>query len=234
MQQEVAKLAFEVPDTLSAVTEATGLTTQTSDWFSEASARGALAAPAVVQEVFSNEMITDRFNSDIIEISDTESVVVRVVDHKDATTQPLAEVTEQVRQALTVERAQELALQRADAIATALRAGEATDAELTEVSQVTRQTSEFPRMVVQTLFGMAAPAADSMNVETVTLSNGDIAVVRLDSVSAGAVDAEQSVQLQEQLMNNYSQEVYSAVINSLRNDAEIEVLLNQNSAAAEQ
>lgn len=228
LQQEVAKLAFEVPDTFSAVTEATGLTAQTSDWFSEGSARGALAAPAVVQEVFSNEMITDRFNSDIIEISDTESVVVRVVDHKDATTQPLSEVTDQVRQALTVERAQELALQRADAIATAVRSGEATDAEFTEVSNATRQSSEYPRMVVQTLFGMAAPAADSSNIDTVTLENGDIAVVRLDSVSAGQVDAEQSVQLQEQLLNNYSQEVYSAVINALRGDAEIEMLLNQS------
>lgn len=227
LQQDVTELTFEIPDTFAPVTEDLGIEVQRTDWFSRENAPAVMRSPAVLAEVFSADLIAEQLNSDLIEISDTESVVVRVIDHKPASTQPLSEVREQVAENVRREEAQELALQAADEVLTQVRTGEPVNSvEFTPVTEVSRQTTGLPRAVVQSLFSMAAPAEGSVNVDTATTASGNVVVVVLSSVSEGSVDPARTTQLQEQLKNNYMQQMYQAVIEALRSDAEIEILLN--------
>ncbi|CAB0149559.1 Peptidyl-prolyl cis-trans isomerase D [Pseudidiomarina piscicola] len=229
LQQDVTELTFEVPDTFAPVTEDLGIQARETDWFSRNAAPGALSSPVVITEVFSNDLINEGLNSDLIEISDTESVVVRVVDHKAAATKPLADVREQVVENVRLEQAQELALQAADELLTQVREQQSVTAvEFTELSEVSRQTTDHPRAVVQRLFDMAAPAAGQVSVDTATTSNGDVAIVVLEAVTEGNVDAARTAQLQEQLKNSYMQQSYQGVIEALRADAEIELRLNSS------
>ncbi|HET8816934.1 MAG TPA: peptidylprolyl isomerase [Pseudidiomarina sp.] len=223
LQQNIAEASFEMPDTLQPAVEGTQLTVRTSDWFNRNTAPTALDHPAVLQKVFDNDFIAEGLNSDLIETSDTESVVVRVLEHRPATTRPLEEVRATVETQLRRERAQAAAMERAQALAEELRAGEA-NVELTALDAIDRRTDQHPRAVVQALFDMAAPAADTMSVTTATLSNGNVAVIQLSDVTAGQPDAELAASLQEQLETSNSQQLYMAFIEGLRAEADIELV----------
>ncbi|PTB85014.1 peptidylprolyl isomerase [Pseudidiomarina aestuarii] len=223
LQQGVAEASFEMPDTLQPAVEGTQLTVRTSDWFNRDTAPSALNHPAVLQQVFNNEFIAEGLNSDLIETSDTESVVVRVLEHRPASTRALDEVRDTVTTQLRRERAQAAATEQAEAIAEQLRAGEAS-VELTVLDAVDRRTDEHPRAIVQALFNMAAPAEGTTAVTTATLNNGNVAVVQLSQVMAGEPDAELATSLQEQLETSNSQQLYMAFIEGLRAEAEIEMV----------
>lgn len=226
LQQQVAEQAFEIPDTFAPIAEDTELTVRSSEWFSRNNPPTALGHPAVLAQVFDADFIGERLNSDLIEISDTESLVVRVTDYQMQTTTPLAEVREQVEQAVRQEQAQELARAAATELELQLVQGDAV--ELQMISAATRQSTSYPAAVIQQLFELDAPASDTSSMATTTLANGDIALVQLRQVTAGEVDAELNTQLQEQLVNNYTQQTYAGFVSALRSDAEIEVLLNQS------
>ncbi|RUO41445.1 peptidylprolyl isomerase [Pseudidiomarina aestuarii] len=225
LQQGVAEASFEMPDTLQPAVEGTQLTVRTSDWFNRNNAPSALNHPAVLQQVFDNDFIAEGLNSDLIETSDTESVVVRVLEHRPASTRALDDVRDTVTTQLRRERAQVAASEQAEAIAEQLRAGEAS-VELTLLDAVNRRTDEHPRAIVQALFDMAAPAAGATTVTTATLNNGNVAVVQLREVIAGEPDAELATSLQEQLETSNSQQLYMAFVEGLRADAEIEIVRN--------
>lgn len=230
LQQEVSELAFEVPDTFEPITEELGLRAQESDFFSRNNAPAPLNSPAALAELFSEVLIEEQLNSEIIEVNDTTSVVVRVLGHKEETTQALDEVRDQVVENVRREQAQQLAQDAADALVAQIEAGEADATAFTTLENVSRQTAEHPRGVTQLLFAMSVPASDSVAVDTVSLANGNIAVVALRGMQAGEVSAAQAAQLQDQLQNNVMDETYRAIIQALRADAEIEILLNSGQA----
>lgn len=229
LQQQVAELTFEVPDTFGPVTEDLGLQVKETEFFSRNTAPAPLDSPAVLEPVFNGQLISEQLNSELIEVTDTESVVVRVLGHEPASTQSLDEVRAQVTEQVRRERAQLMAEERAAEIVAQLQADEATGVDFMALDNISRQSSGHPRAVVQKLFSLSAPAADALTVETAQLSNGSVAVVALSDVQSGSVDEAQSAQLQEQLVNSYMQESYQAVVSSLRADAEIQILLDKPS-----
>ncbi|WP_258807179.1 SurA N-terminal domain-containing protein [Pseudidiomarina sp. CB1] len=227
LQQQVSELTFEIPDTFAPVTEDLGLQVQETEFFSRNSAPAPLDSPAVLEPVFNGQLIREQLNSELIEVSDTESVVVRVLGHEPASTQSLDEVRAQVTEQVRRERAQVMAEERAAEVVAQLQADEATGIDFVALDNVSRQAAAHPRAVVQKLFNLRAPAAGAVTVDTVNLSSGNVAVVALTGVQAGTVDEAQSAQLQDQLVNSYMQESYQAVVSALRADAEIEILLNK-------
>ena len=225
VQQSAAQLAFEIPDSFAELAEQTGLTVQTSGWISTANAPAALRHPAVQQQLFNQQFIAEGLNSDLIETGDTTAVVVRVLDYQAAATKPLDDVRDTVVAAVIKEQAQQLAQADAQAIQAQLKAGEAIAQQLVYMSAVTRRSSEYPRAVISALFELSAPTSGTSQITTTTVTNGDIAVVQLTEVSAGAVDQSTLVQTQEQFINSVTQSMYAAFIEALRADAEIEIKL---------
>lgn len=234
LQQQVSELAFDIPDTLKPVAEETGLAARESDWFSRNNAPSALNHPAALQLVFNRDFIDERLNSDLIEVNDKQAVVVRVVDFKAASTKPLEDVRAQVLDNLRTEKAQAAARDDAEAIAAKLRAGEPVQVALTSIDAVDRRASDVPRAVLQSLFEQAVPAADAVQVEVTELTNGDLAIVQLTEVMDGEVDETMQAQMADQLMNSYTQQSYGAFIEALREQADIEVLLDSSGNIREQ
>ncbi|MRJ41083.1 MULTISPECIES: peptidylprolyl isomerase [Idiomarina] len=227
-QQKVAELAFEMPDTLQPVADEVGLQVRNSDWFNRQTAPSALNHPAVLQQVFGDTLLQERLNSDLIEVNDTQSVVVRVTDYRAASIKSLDEVREQVVSNLQQEKAQQLARADAEAVIAALRAGE-TVSDLTELAAIDRRNADLPRAVVQSLFEQAAPAAGAVQADVVEMNNGGLALVQLTSVSAGDVDEATQQQMQEQLENSFAQQSYEAFLSALRDQGDVEITLTSSS-----
>jgi len=227
-QQKVAELAFEMPDTLQPVADEVGLQVRNSDWFNRQTAPSALNHPAVLQQVFGDTLLQERLNSDLIEVNDTQSVVVRVTDYRAASIKSLDEVREQVVSNLQQEKAQQLARADAEAVIASLRAGEAVSG-LTELTAIDRRNADLPRAIVQSLFEQAAPAAGAVQADVVEMNNGGLALVQLTSVSAGDVDEATQQQMQEQLENSFAQQSYEAFLSALRDQGDVEITLTSSS-----
>lgn len=226
LQQRAAELAFDVPDTLQAVADETGLTVRKTGWFNRNNAPTALNNPAALQQVFNQDFIAEGLNSDLIETSDKQAVIVRVLDYQAQSVKPLEEVRAQVLDNVRTEKAQAAARADAEAIAAAIRNGESVAVELTAIDGIDRRNTELPRTVVQSLFEQAVPSASESQVAVTELNSGALAVVQLTTASVGEVDETMQAQLADQLVSSFTQQGYAAFVEALRAQADVELLLN--------
>ncbi len=192
--ERLANAAYESPDSLEPAAAELGLTLQHSDWIGREGAEGILAQPRVLGAAFSDEILVGRVNSDLIEPERDvlRAVVLRVADHRVASTRPLEEVRDEILEALRLERARAAAFQAAQAAAEQLRAGvdwaEALPGTVPEAPGAVRRTLQsVPAPVRESAFALPAPRDGAPSVGTAQFDNGDVAVVLVKQVKDGAV-----------------------------------------------
>jgi peptidyl-prolyl cis-trans isomerase D len=229
LQNTMAEIAFEVPDTLEDVANAVDLPVQESVLFSRNTAPVELSSPAVLDVAFSSQLVDEGLNSDIIELDDENIVVVRVTEHLPQRTQSLDEVREGIEASVKADKAKEAAEAWAFDIAQQVRAGESVDDALAAKS-VTWETAQavpraggtLARAIVDTLFSLSLEGEKKVDVATTV--NGDVAVVELEAVNAAPVlDAELGESLKQRLAQMQGQRVYQQYIEALRAKADVTV-----------
>jgi len=219
LQQQLAEISFEQPDTLEPAAEAINEQVRRTDLFTRDRAPTPLSDDVILNNIFSDGLIDERLNSDVIETSDDRSLVVRVMEHQPQRTKDLAEVRSQIEQQLRTEKAQQLALEQAQQWQQQWSERQA-DAKL--LDSVTMNNQEHPRGVVRNLFQMPPMASDEANLKAVELANGDAAVIALTKVTEGNAElGEQAQQVRNQLNNRQAQVLLQAFIDTLKEDAEI-------------
>lgn len=229
LQNTMAEIAFEVPDTLEDVANAVDLPVQESVLFSRNTAPVELSSPAVLDVAFSSQLVDEGLNSDIIELDDENIVVVRVTEHLPQRTQSLDEVREGIEASVKADKAKEAAEAWAFDIAQQVRAGESVDDALAAKS-VTWETAQavpraggtLARAIVDTLFSLSLEGEKKVDVATTV--SGDVAVVELEAVNAAPVlDAELGESLKQRLAQMQGQRVYQQYIEALRAKADVTV-----------
>ena len=228
-QQTLAELAFEVPDTLEEVAAALNKSIVTTDLFTANTVPAILNNPLVLANAFSQEFIEAGLNSDVIELNDEHVVVMRVAEYEPQRTRALAEVQEQVEAALRAQLAQAAALSYAQRYIAAVDAEKSAilaeqNVTLTELAAVGRSgATEIDQAAVEVLFTLSQDNAQS----TVTLANGDIAIVELVAVNDSVeTDEALGAELRNRLTGQRAQAGYAAFVDALKADAEIVVLNN--------
>ena len=226
LQQRLAELAFEVPDTLEEAAEAIGQKVVSTPLFSRTEATEPLSAPVVVNKLFDAGFIQEGVNSDVIELGKEHAIVVRIKQHEAARTQTLEEVKAQVEVAVKAEQSALLAKQQAETVLAEL--GDATLAQKAQQLALTlEQAQDTPRFggtldaeVRAKAFAMPRPQ-DRPAVELVTLANGDAALVSVTAVKDTEVSTVPDAAQLERLANQQAEQAYRAVIASLKAKAEI-------------
>ena len=222
LQTRMAEIAFEVPDTLEDVAEAINGQVVTTELFTQNNAP--VMHPRVIENAFSQDFIAEGLNSDVIELEDNHVLVMRSVDYQPERTRSLDEVRAQVVAQLTAEMQQEAALSFAQA---ALASESLTDSlaeqglSLTNLTQVTRTSSEMAPSALSSLFTLSADNATT----ALSLPNGDAAIVVLQGVNeATMTDAEAVASVQQQLSGQRAQADFNAFIAALEANADIQIL----------
>ena len=201
MAERLANLAYESPDSLAPAAEELGLELQTSDWVGRAGGEGILSNRKVIAAAFSDEVLRQGLNSDLIEpeLNALQAVVLRVMEHEEASAKPLDEVRDEIVAVLRDQRAAEAALSAAQSMVQQLESGAAlADAagghEVSEAGLIGRDAPDIPPAVADLTFSMARPAADVASYGSTSLANGDAVVVVVSNVvdgsSEGIGDAE--------------------------------------------
>ncbi|MCE9684107.1 SurA N-terminal domain-containing protein [Halomonas alkalisoli] len=176
-------------DDLASVAEQLELDLQQSDWVARDAGEGVLSEPGVLQEAFSEDVLVEGFNSDVIELDEDRRMVLRVAEHRDATVLPLDEVRDRVTASVERRKQREALLEVARAQVELLREGEELDIEWRRVERAARQQDNVPRSVLQAAFRLPHPEEG----ETVYGQASDedrVVLIALDSVEQGEVDTE--------------------------------------------
>ena len=226
LQQEIARLSFEFPDSLEDAAGAINTTVKTSDWLTRGNNIAPFNVSAVVDIAFSDLVINEQLNSDIVEVSDNLAIVMRLNEYQGASVKPLAEVSPQIRDMLIAQKASEKALTVADELLVAFKAGTDITEQLAEIgatmevkASVARVGSGLDASLAREAFKLPRPNEDTVSATTVNLSNGNLALLEVQAVNDGEVTA--SANLSQQLTQQLAQAAYLSYIESLKADADI-------------
>jgi len=231
---QVETLAFEHPDTLEPAAEAVGVEVSQSDWIPQGGTESGIGSePAIITAAFSDALLEDRENSDLIEVNGDTYVVLRVDEYEQQRVPPLSDVREEARQSFMNERAAALAREQASSLMDDLRAGKDPVAAAVDVPGAeahaprfaSRNQRDLPGGVRERAFQLYLDDSSERAAGVATISGGSAAVVLTD-IERGdseAVDAEQREQLRSTINNLDSRIGFQSILASLRASAEVEI-----------
>jgi peptidyl-prolyl cis-trans isomerase D len=225
----MAQVAFEMPDSLDEVAAIANKKIQTTELFPRNAPLQVASDARVLNAAFSDELLQDHVNSDVIELGDNHVIVVRVAKQEPQRTQSLDEVSGDIELALLVEKSQLAAKTWAKEVLAQIRAGEDVTPKLAEMDiqwqeqqGVARVGSSLELSVVEKLFQLSLDAMH--NSDVVDLSNGDVALVQLTKVNpASAIPDGEELGLRKRLASTRAQFAYGEFIGSLRAQADVTI-----------
>ena len=175
------------------------LKAQTSELFTRQLGEGIAIHEKVRAAAFDEKVLADRELSEVIEISNSEIVVVGLNQHKDPEVKSLAEVEQAIKSQLLADKALTLASEQAETLAASLKAGEAVSADWKTVSVTIDQQSDAPAELATAVFALPKQQGEVATVKVV----GGHAVARLVSVTQGILEdsAENSTRISQAKAN---------------------------------
>lgn len=224
---------YRDPSTLEGAAQELDLKVQTAGPFTRAGGPGIFANPDVVRAMFSESVLREGLSSDLIELSPTHGIVLRIQQHVPAATRPLPEVRDQVEAAVRNERITELGKAALDkALATidsveALKAySEAHGLEVKVAEDVGRHGANVDPAIAAAAFGLPHPSDGQASIGSAQLVGGANAVIAVTGVTQAdpaKVDASQREMLREQLARAVANVEAAALVKALRKEAKIDV-----------
>lgn len=207
-------------------------TVRSSDWIDRKSTDALLGNPKVLAAAFSQEVLKDRNNSDVLELSADQYVVLRIKEHVEATPRPLEEVKATIVATLKQQRATEQVASDAQQLIKQVEQGgdlaklaSAQGFTVKSAEKTARNNGSINPELLRAAFALPKVAKDGTAIDSLQLSNGDIAVVQLQEVVDGAPDSlnpGQREALLAQLQQSFGTAGFAAFMEDSRAKAKIE------------
>ena len=227
---QMNNLSYETPDSLEPVAEGLGIKVKTSTLMTRRGGTGLFANPKILSAAFSDEVLKEGRNSEMLEISDTHLVVLRIKEHQVASVQALDKVKVRIKDNLLQEyagkKAQEVTsdilarLQKNESIeSVAKRYPETTWNKTGWIKRKAELKSKLSTSIRQHVFAMPKPAAAKTSWDKITLPTGSQAVIALfkvEETDKGEADSERVVQI----MGNTD---YDSYVQYLKSQADISI-----------
>lgn len=220
LQQELARISFEVPDTLEPAAQALGVDIQTSPVISRQNPPEGFDSPDLLTQAFSNDVTERSLNSELVELAE-RSIVVRAESYQPEQTKSLVDVRDEIVANLSVEKAQDLALAESVNLRDRIESGDLSGIDFSYIEATKRFATELPGAIRTELFKMPFVEGES-TYATVELRNGDAAVIELTDVGQGSIDEEMNERFEQELSGQYTEQTYRALMNALKQDADIQ------------
>ncbi len=231
--EQLTDLVFENPESLQPAADALGLTIDTTDWLWRDNPTGLGLYPKVIAAAFSEDVLEAGNNSEPIEISSDEIVVIRVLEHKAESLKKFDTVVDSLLADLKVKKASELAKSKGEELLQQVRDGKplkdlekAEEFKFSEAKQVTLGTQGYSQDILRGAFQLQKPANEDAVLDGYALTNGDYVIVNLKAVHD--VDLENipetdSMLLRRGLESVHQQTAVFSLVAALRSRAAIEI-----------
>ncbi|MBB5322401.1 SurA N-terminal domain-containing protein [Marinobacter oulmenensis] len=222
VRSQLADAAYSAED-LAGPAEELGLEVQEIQGVTRERGAAPFDHQGLVRQLFSEDVLEAGYNTELIDVADNRSVVARVREYHEPRQLELAEVSDRIRRTLEAQAIRDALNERAEAIVTAVEAGEQPMAGDWQVYEGQGRTGGLDPLIAQKAFSMPRPDGDDASVGKVVAQNR-AAVVQLEAVHEGEVDpdGQEFTQLRQILAQMEGQREYRAYQQYLRNTAEIE------------
>ncbi|MBE9562711.1 MAG: SurA N-terminal domain-containing protein [Proteobacteria bacterium] len=223
---ELGNLAFENPNSLDAVSSTLGLEIKTTELFASDGIHpkdSILGNQKIVKAAFSEAVLKDSFNSDVLDIGERQAVVLRIKNHTLAKEKPLAEVKNDIVVTLTQDKAKSEAKNLGESLLENIKQGSDV---IVKTHNLTWSTSQLVNRkdntvaqpaILQQAFKMGHPTDEQAIYQSLELSNGDYALIAVLAVKDGEKIEKTNNQYQQALGDSE----FNQLIFGLKTDAEI-------------
>ncbi len=228
--EELANLVFELPDDLQEASETFDLQVKETDWLAANSTAEIFAYPKIQSLAFSENIINEGLNSELIEVEDGHVIAFRLVEHKASDAKPLEEVSGDIRNVLVVRKAAEQATVEGKKLFAELQSGStlgkvASEHTLEVISHgdLKRDDNRVPFTIMQRAFKLPHPEADKVSVDGIEMPDGTYVLLELAKVTEGTAEMndEQVAQLSQRV--NYGSREFDAVIEAIRQASDVQI-----------
>lgn len=234
LTDRLAELTYESPDTLEVAAEELGLDIQTSDYLSrDDPGAGIVSEPGVISAAFSDEVLLEENNSELLELDDDHYMVLRVLDHLASFKSPLDEVREEIITRLKFEQARDRTRDQGEALLEELRQGKSKQELARELSLnwltapgVAQDDETVNRAVLRAAFSAGVPETDQPVYNGISLGTGDYALVIIHSVTRADPENMENEELnavRKQLLQAHSASAWTGFNENLQTHADITV-----------
>jgi len=231
---EIANLVVEQPDDLLEVSESFELEIKQTGLLTVASNDGIFAFPKVKNLAFSEDVLTEKLNSELIEVADGHVIAMRLVEHKPSEQKPISSVKDEIKSLVTVRKAAEATVEQGRNLFVKMENGASIESiasdnslELISHGAIRRDDNRVPQGVSQHAFAMSHPAEGNSVVDGLAQANGSFALVELNKVTNGSEELDDAKYQELSQRVNYGRREFSAVIDDIQADGEVIIFEDQ-------
>lgn len=175
-------------------------------------------------QAFGEDVLENGYNSEVIELDEDRRLVLRVADHREATTLPLAEVEGDVEAAVREAKTREALVALAARQVESLRAGEPLELDWQRADAVSRQGgSALPEALVQAAFRLPHPEGEQP-VYGHAVDGERVVLIALERVQDGEPNAQMETFVADMAERLRAQAAIQGLLDDLREKASIERL----------
>jgi peptidyl-prolyl cis-trans isomerase D len=161
MSEQIANLSYENPTSLEAAATAIDGEIKQSDWIKKNSNDSIAKYNKVALKIFDKELISEKINSEVIEVSSNHLFVIRVLDYKKEEAKPIEEVKNIIIDILKDKEKNKQRLSNAKKIKKSLEDGvemvelqKHYDIKINDVGYIRRDNKQEDTKIVDTLFSL--------------------------------------------------------------------------------
>jgi peptidyl-prolyl cis-trans isomerase D len=232
-QDTLSNITFENPNTLAPAAKQLNLEVKTSDLFTrKGESSGLLANPNIIATAFSDDVLQQSNNSDVLTLKDGTLVVLRVNKHVPATEVPLTEVSTEIKTTLQKQQAEKDAAAFAQSLIPQMKTSRAaTDVALQHQLEwvtkpdVTRISKGIDPQILQQAFTMSGPQdQQALSLQGLALSNGDYALVGVSKVIIAndeTLSKDRLTRFEQQAENTMAASSYAAIVKMAKDRAKV-------------
>lgn len=225
VQQRMAEVAFEVPDSLEEVAAIADVEIKTTAAFTRLLPPPPFDNATLLNQAFSEELIEEGVNSDAIELNSNHFVFMRIAEHEVERTKPMSEVSSDIEEQLVKEKGLNSALEWLEGLIIDLDAGtdisdQLTTKELewTEVTEVGRYSGDLAGQLNTELFKIGSVD----QARAVELGTAKVGLVQLVAINASDESVQAEVDSTKARMGQSAgQTSFSTFIDAVNKSAEI-------------
>ncbi len=217
-------LVYEQSDTLQPAAKALKLKIQESPWIASTGTDiKPLNNPKLLKAVFSNDVLKNKRNTDVIEVAPNTLVAARIADYKAAAKRPFSEVKDAIAKQLTQQQASQLAVKEGKARLAQLKAGKDASVKWGKAQVVSlKKPNGTDRVLLQTI--ASAGVAKLPAYTGVENAKGGYTLVKITRViDPPAPTDEQRTHYAKQIEQLLARQEVGAYITSLKQEAKIKI-----------
>ena len=228
---DLSNLAFETGN-LETISEELEMEVLISGNFSRSGGSGIFSNQALIAAAFSDEVLLDDNNSEVVELSPSQAVVLNVTLFNEAAVLPLEEVEPEIAVIIRTQMERDAVQNLSERLLTSIEDDEPVDQLLADnqIEWLTqeganRAAANVNREILTQVFSMSLADTGTPVYDNLTLTNDTAVIVELTSINAGSIDSLADTDRENMvssMISDLGNSDFQAYMSNLQDSADIE------------